>query len=143
MRNVIELRGIVDRSEEAWQIVEEGIVTSADKNVDLMPAGRPDAGTFVGRYRGRKASAGKTDEPKVSAVVVIDRNPNLRRLQNLQILFFNRFQIGQQPGEAGIVSARPRDPMVGRDQYPVQHVGVALLHGSSSGRSQAPAATFT
>jgi hypothetical protein len=131
--NVIELRGIVDRPEEARQIVEEGVVASADKDVDVMSARRLHAYTLVGRNGGRKASAGKIDEPKAGSIVVIDRDPNLRGPQYLEILFFNPFQIGQQTGEAGIISAHPRDPMVGRDQYSVQHVGVeytGLRHGS-------------
>jgi hypothetical protein len=100
-----------------------------------LTAGRLHADTFVGRDGGRKAPAGKPDETKVCSVIAIDRYPNLRRSQYFQILLFNFFQISQKAGEAGIISTRPSYSTTGRDQYPIQHIGVedtGLGHGSKS-----------
>jgi len=72
---VIELRGIIDRSEKTRQIIEEGVVTAADKGIDQMSARRLKADALIGRDRSRKASAGKTDEAKVGPVVALDRSP--------------------------------------------------------------------
>jgi hypothetical protein len=66
---------------------------------------------------------------------VIDRYPNLRRPQYFQILLFNSLQISQKAGETGIISARTSYSPIGRDQYPIQHIGVedaGLGHGSKS-----------
>jgi hypothetical protein len=123
---VIELRGVVDRSEKAGQIIEEGVVAAADKGIDQVSARRLKADVLIGRDRSRKASAGKPDEAEVGPVVAIDRHPDLRRPQYVQILVFDRFQVGQQIAEAVVVSSRSAEPPVGRDQYAVQHVGIKV-----------------
>jgi hypothetical protein len=124
MRHMVKLRRIVDRPKESGQIVEKGVVASADENVDRVPPGRLHARDLVGRYGGRKASAWKTDEAQVCPVIVIDRYSNLRRLQYFQILLFDPFEVGEQAGEARIIAPRTSDPAIGCDQYPVQHVSV-------------------
>src|SRR6516225_1158877 len=112
MRHVIELRGIVDRSEEPRQVVEKCVVAPADKSVYLMTAGRLHTCSLVGRDEGRKASAGKADKPQVRPAVAVDRYPNLRWPQYFQILLFDSFEIGQQPGEAGVIAVRTGDTAI-------------------------------
>src|SRR6516165_3995059 len=114
MGDVIELRGIVNRSEEARQIVEKGVVASADKDIDLMSAGRANADALIGRYRGRKAAAREANESHIRAIVAVNRYPNLRRPQYFEISLFDPFEIGQQPGKTGVIAVWTSDAAVRR-----------------------------
>src|SRR5262245_65212231 len=69
--HVIELRRVVDRAEEAGEVVEEGVVTPADIDLDRMAAGRLHRQALVGVDRLRKVAVPEVEEPDRGAIVLI------------------------------------------------------------------------
>ena len=124
MRHVIELRRVIDRAEEARQIVEEGIVAPADINLDRVAAGRLQRQVFVGVDDLRKVAAGEIDEPDMRAVLVVDGHAHFRRVQGLEIGLLDALEIFQQRFQALVLLGRPHDAPAGSDADPVQQIGI-------------------
>jgi hypothetical protein len=69
---VIKLRGIVDRPEKPRQIVEEGVVPSADIGFYRVPAGRLQGCGLVGFDDRRKTPTREIEEAETGSVILID-----------------------------------------------------------------------
>src|SRR5207244_3539521 len=59
VRYVIELRGVINRSEEAGQVIEEGIVATANERLDCLAVWGIDGQDFVDIDCLRKTATGK------------------------------------------------------------------------------------
>jgi len=120
--DVIELRSVVDGTEESGQVVEKRIVAAADVRLDRVVVRCIDVHHFVGIDNGRKVAAREVDELHGGALRLIDSDPNLRGLQLAKILDLGSLDVFEQPFQAVLVS--PDDSGVRGDQDAVKHVRV-------------------
>ena len=77
MRHMIELRRIIYRTEESRQIVEEGIVATADEGLDRKAVGRVDRQYFINIDNCRKTAPRKIDKSYRCSIISIGGHANL------------------------------------------------------------------
>ena len=136
MRHVIELRGIIDRPEKPGQIVEERVVTAANKDFDRQPVTRLQCDGLIGRDHRGKASAGEIEKADMGLVVAIDSHAYFGWLQYAQIFVLDGVQIRQKSLEARILPGRSHEPAVGRDQDAVEHIRIQYPGMRHCGKGQ-------
>ena len=135
VRHVIELRRVVDRAEEARQVVEERVVAAADIDLDAMPAGRLQRRGHIRVDQPREVAARKADELHHRAVARVDRHPHLGGLEDAEIFLLHAVEVAQHAGEAVVVLVAGDTP-VRPDADAVEQVAVerAGLRDGSEGQ---------
>src|SRR5256714_4985303 len=122
MRYVIELRRVIDRSEEPRQIVEEGIVATTDKRFDGEAIRCVDAENLVNIDYSHKTDTVEIDESEGGAIGRINCNPDLCCSQGAEVLILDAIKISEQSLQAMVVLSRRNDSRLGEYPNSVQHV---------------------
>src|SRR5580700_1140961 len=96
IRYVVKLRGVVDRTEEAGEIVKERVIPAADKRLNRLAVRCLYLRNLVELDGGREVAAGKSQELQPRLLIRIDGDPHLRRLKLSEVLLLNRIKVPQE-----------------------------------------------
>ena len=123
VRHVVELRRVVDRAEEARQVVEERVVAAAEEELDRMPARRLRLDHLVQLDDRREAAAREVREVDLRAALLVRTCADLRHAELAEVLVLDSGGVVEERVERP-VSRVARDPRVRGELEPVEHVGV-------------------
>jgi hypothetical protein len=120
---VIELWGVVDRPEKAGQIIEEGIIASADVRFDLVAIGRFYGERLINIDDGYEAPTRELNKLNRRLAGLIYGDSHLGGAECAEVLLPHRIKVPQQRFEAWI-ARRGHHPGRRVNLDPVEQVGV-------------------
>ena len=136
-RHAVELRRVVDRAEEAGQVVEEGVVARTEVELQILAARRGDLVHLVGAQHLGEVAFRKAEKVDVGAVLLVHRDTDLHAALD-GVLLRHPLGVAQQrvQGALALAGHRASGARARVDTDAVEHVGVEDAGGGCGGEGE-------